>query len=405
MRSGQLRDYFTGVGVKRLTAVDAEPIRSNQHEVGTTRAMRRDFLGEIHRQYQTAYIWFGDDQDVITANGTTTHYDVRERDPGRSPEWRLYYKSNPVTEVMQEGDTLFLLMSGDRRLYFVVASADSISEEQLSWLFGLRPAGQSFVSREFQDDEQPGCTARYILEELGISVEGPDADTLDGVIERFGTGFPPTAEFSATARRSLPGVRAEDDPDAALVTWLDHEEALFRRLEGRVIAARLEEGFVNDDGIDVDGFVSFSLSVQNRRKSRMGYALENHLEAIFRAFGIAHDRGAETRDNSKPDFLFPGVKAYNAAPASGAPHLIMLGAKSTCKDRWRQVLNEAAKIPRKHLLTLQPGISEAQTEQMDQADLQLVVPRSIQDSYTDGQRAWLWDLARFIRHVESRARK
>ena len=34
MKRGQLADYFEGVGVKRLSAVDAEPMTSNQHEVG-----------------------------------------------------------------------------------------------------------------------------------------------------------------------------------------------------------------------------------------------------------------------------------------------------------------------------------------------------------------------------------
>ncbi len=36
MRRGQLRDCFKGAGVKRLSAVDANPERSNQHEIGTT---------------------------------------------------------------------------------------------------------------------------------------------------------------------------------------------------------------------------------------------------------------------------------------------------------------------------------------------------------------------------------
>ena len=83
----------------------------------------------------------------------------------------------------------------------------------------------------------------------------------------------------------------------------------------------------------------------------------------------------------------------------------MLGAKSTCKDRWRQVLAEAAKIPRKHLLTLEPGVSEPQTTQMENSNLQLVVPHSIQESYTDVQRAWLWNLEDFIRDVKARAFK
>ena len=80
----------------------------------------------------------------------------------------------------------------------------------------------------------------------------------------------------------------------------------------------------------------------------------------------------------------------------------MLGAKSSCKDRWRQVLAEAEKISRKHLLTLEPGISESQTTQMENSALQLVVPETVQDSYTEKQRLWLWNLEEFIRDVETR---
>ncbi len=95
-----------------------------------------------------------------------------------------------------------------------------------------------------------------------------------------------------------------------------------------------------------------------------------------------------TENNQRPDFLFPSEEAYRAAPEeAGHSCLAMLAAKSNCKDRWRQVLVEATKIPRKHLLTLEPGISSAQTTQMEESDLQLVVPRSIQKSYTYEQRA------------------
>ena len=401
MRYGQLRDRFAGVGVKRLTAVDAEPARSNQHEVGTTRDMREQFLGEVqYQQFPVLYIWLGQDQNGFSVEETATHYDTRERQTHRAPEWRLYYPSNPVTGAMREGDTLFLALGIDGLLYFIVAPGGSTSEQQLSWLFGVHPEGRSFVSREFLADEpQLDFAARYILDEIGVEFEDPEADRLDGIIERFGTTFPTTAEFSALARYSLPDVRPEDDPDAALLAWLSHEEALFRRLERRVVSTRLEEGFVDEGGTDVDGFIRFSLSVQNRRKSRMGYSLENHLETVFLTFGVAYDRGAVTENNHKPDFLFPGAAAYRAASSVGATGLTMLGAKSTCKDRWRQVLAEAAKISRKHLLTLEPGISETQTTQMDASFLQLVVPQSIQDSYTTGQQEWLWTLREFIRHL------
>lgn len=401
MKRGILRDHFAGAGVKRLSAVDADPVRSNQHEVGTTREMRDRFLGEIHeQQYQVRYIRVDDDREVVSVEGTATHYDARIRKKHRAAEWRLYYPSNAVTEAMQEGDTLFLAKHDDGRLYFIVAPEGSTSEHQLLWLFGVEPEGKSFVSREFPADGPTlDFAARYILDEIGIETEDPEADRLDGIIDPLPLEFPSTANFSYLARDTLPDVRAEDDPDAALLAWLDREEALFRRLEKRIVSRRLEEGFTNGTGVDVDGFIRFSLSVHNRRKSRMGYSLENHLEAVFSAFGIAYDRGKITENNHRPDFLFPSVMAYHAAPATGAANLTMLGAKSSCKERWRQVLAEADKIPRKHLLTLEPGISEPQTNQMEASSLQLVVPRDIHGSYTEGQRAWLWNLGDFVEHL------
>lgn len=404
MKRGQLSDYFAGIGVKRLSAVDAEPKTSNQHEVGTTKKMRDDFLGETHQQkFPAIYIWLGGDQDGITEESWATHYDARLNKP-RAAEWRLYYPSNPVTEAMHEGDTIFLAKDQSGLLWFIVAPEGSTSEQQLFWLFGLRPEGKSFISREFSDDEpELDFAARFILDEIGVEFEEPEADKLDSIIEKFGTTFPKTAEFSDLARLTLPEVHAEDDPDAALIAWLDHEEALFRRLERRIVSSRIEAGFVNDEGADVDAFISFSLSVQNRRKSRMGHSLEHHLAAVFLAQGVPHVRGAVTEHKHKPDFLFPDLATYKAAPPEGDVRLTMLGAKSTCKDRWRQVLAEAAKISRKHLLTLEPGISEPQTSQMEASNLQLVVPQLIQGSYTSEQQGWLWSVRDFIREVQAKA--
>ncbi len=262
------------------------------------------------------------------------------------------------------------------------------------------------MSRKVSDNEtELGFAARLILNEIGIEFGEPDPDRIDAIIEPFDEAFPKTVEFSKLARRKLPErVSVEDDPDTALVAWLGYEEALFRRLERRIVAARLDQGFRDDGGTtDVDGFLRFSLSVQNRRKSRMGQSLEHHLEAVFLAHGIDYVRGAVTENNQRPDFLFPSEEAYRAAPDTGHACLTMLGAKSSCKDRWRQVLAEASKIPSKHLLTLEPGISESQTSQMANSDLQLVVPRSIQETYTDDQCAWLWNVRDFIREVQTRA--
>ena len=131
-----------------------------------------------------------------------------------------------------------------------------------------------------------------------------------------------------------------------LMAWMEREEILFRTLERYLIADRLSMGFGGDvdTGVDVDGFLSFSLSVQNRRKSRVGLALENHLEVLFAECGIQYTRAAITENKAKPDFIFPNVAAYHN-PAFNPVHLTMLGVKSTCKDRWRQVLAEGPQAP------------------------------------------------------------
>jgi hypothetical protein len=195
---------------------------------------------------------------------------------------------------------------------------------------------------------------------------------------------------------TLPDVDARSDPDTALMAWLDHEEAMFRRLEHRVMSERLAQGFEASGQVDVEGFMQFSLSVQNRRKSRMGHAFENHLEAIFLANELEFEVQVATEHKNKVDFLFPSAAAYHDE-SWPSENLIMLAAKATCKDRWRQVLAEADRIQRKHLVTLEPAISPAQTAQMRAANIQLVVPSRIQESYTLDQRSWLWSLADFVR--------
>ena len=62
---------------------------------------------------------------------------------------------------------------------------------------------------------------------------------------------------------------------------------------------------------------------------------------------------------------------------SYAALLVMLGVKSTSKDRWRQVLTEADRIPQKHLCTLEAGISAKQTDEMQRQQLTLVVPTGL----------------------------
>ena len=411
MKQGYLSQYFDAVAAKRLTAVEINKKVSNQHEFNGTKGLKAVLgtydTGEITR-FPTRFVWLAEENETITAEGKLSWYDSRHDKP-RAPEWRLFYPANDVMDMASEGDLLIIARRTDGSVLSIIAEAGSTMENQLLWLFGVPvQTGRTFVYQDIEDDDdrEVDFVVRFILDEIGIDVEEPEADQLDYLLERFNAKFPKTREFSIFARGTLPDIQAIDDPDAAIIAWMDQEEKLFRRLERQIVEKRLQSGFVADGGSDVEGFLKFSLSVQQRRKSRAGYALENHLEEVFTAHNLTYTRTPETENKAKPDFLFPSVVAYRDTTFPDQL-LTMLGVKTTCKDRWRQVLPEAARIRDKHLFTLEPGISENQTNEMEAHRLKLVLPASIHETYQSSQQKQIISLAQFMaiaadRHGQAR---
>ncbi|MFK5913619.1 MAG: type II restriction endonuclease [Woeseiaceae bacterium] len=403
MKKGFLSEYFDGVVAKRLSGVESNPAQSHQHEFNGVKQLKQLLGEEKLSDCPARFIWLGEENEGVSEDSTVTWYDSRKNHPTRS-EFRLYFKSNPVMELASTDDLLIVAKRPSGEIIIIVAATGSTVENQLLWLFGVPvQIGINFAYKDFDDDQdtEVDFTTRYILDELGIEVEEPEAERLDVLLERFDGTFPTTAVFSTFVRETIPDINPLDGPDIALLAWMEQEEKLFRRLERHAVSDRLLAGFANPDGADVDGFIKFSLSVQNRRKSRAGYAFENHLEQVFKDCSVIYDRQAITENKSKPDFLFPSEMAYHNSDFS-VSQLTMLGVKSTCKDRWRQVLSEAARIPSKHLLTLEPGISENQTNEMAAHNLQLVLPTGLHETYRDNQRKWLMNLDEFISLVKEK---
>jgi EcoRII C terminal len=400
MKQGLLSEYFDGVAVKRLSAVEADPEKSHQHEFAGGH-LKGIFGLEDRTDIPARFIWLNDEQEGLSEPGKVSWYDSRRMKAHRSAEYRLYYDNNPVASLMKPGDSFFVATRTDGTVMVIIVPKGSTVEAQLTWLFGINTESETFSAKDEIDDVHLDFAARYILDELGIEAEEPEADKLDAIIEKHKEKFPTTTEFAKIARDSLREIDAKDDADKVLMAWLEREELLFRRLERHIVSDRLKTGFMSGDTADVDGFIAFSLSVQNRRKSRAGYSLEHHIEALLVARGVRYQRQVITEGKSKPDFLFPGQKEYHDITYK-VEKLTMLGSKSTLKDRWRQVLDEADRITHKHLLTLEPGISEAQTDAMKNRNLQLVVPQSIHTTYKADQQKWLMNVANFIGLVEER---
>jgi len=209
----------------------------------------------------------------------------------------------------------------------------------------------------------------------------------------IGSEFPDTAQFSALSRKFCDKIGAPSDPDARLVTWLDTEYELFRLIENKIYQPYIKRGEYS-----LDEIIEFAGSVLNRRKSRAGKSLEHHLAAIFDEQKIPFSHGEITEGKSRPDFIFPGITEYHNSAFSDEK-LVFLGSKTTCKDRWRQILNEADQIDRKHLFTLQQGISSNQLGEMERANVQLVVPHRNLKSFPEPWRDKLLTLGVFVEYV------
>ena len=109
--------------------------------------------------------------------------------------------------------------------------------------------------------------------------------------------------------------------------------------------------------------------------------------------------GAESDPGKRPDFIFPSARAYRN-PAYSWANLRMLAVKTTCKDRWRQILNEADRIVVKHLFTLQEGVSVTQFHEMAQSNVRLVVPAPLVAKYPRSVQPSLQTLESFIGDIK-----
>lgn len=230
--------------------------------------------------------------------------------------------------------------------------------------------------------------------------EAQERVAIQEFIEALTVDFPVSEIMSAAARdiqnrvyNHLEYIRT--NPDRKIIEWTNTEYALFRAIEYARYGDKISRGFSS-----VDEFISMANMVLNRRKSRAGKSLEHHLSAIFDGNNIRYAAQATTEGNKRPDFLFPSQDAYRdlSFPAS---KLISLAAKTTCKDRWRQVINEADRLRGlpKYLCTLQQGISPAQMDEMQSENVILVVPKPYIASYPADRRERIWSIYKFVEFV------
>lgn len=158
--------------------------------------------------------------------------------------------------------------------------------------------------------------------------------------------------------------------DKRLLRRRECEFELFQSLEEAIELPLARKGFTT-----IADFLSAAQTVLQRRKSRSGKSLELHMREILieEDFRENRDFTYQPKAGNNPDFLFPNEAAYTDATFP-RERIRMLAVKTTFRDRWRQITEECADLPVRHLLTLQEGVSEAQFRLISEAGIRLVVP-------------------------------
>lgn len=304
---------------------------------------------------------------------------------GTRNEYRItnFGKGFPFLRAEYTG-ALFVITKIDNENYkgYVLNTEDEINEFLSA--FGLTPAETNRLielSRTDASLREQAAIDRFIS---GLTVDFPSSDVMSSAARAI--------SYVAVLNKTI----TMTDPDKAILQWTDQEYKLFRALEQARYGDMVARGFST-----VDDFVALANQVLNRRKSRAGKSLEHHLAAIFNENHIRFTAQAVTEGNKRPDFIFPSEEAYHdfSFPVS---KLTSLAAKTTCKDRWRQILNEADRLRdgRKYLCTLQQGISSMQMDEMEAEKVTLVVPKAYISTYPRDKQDRIWSLHTFVDHVK-----
>lgn len=304
---------------------------------------------------------------------------------GTRNEYRItnFGKGFPFLRAEYTG-ALFVITKIDNENYkgYVLNTEDEINEFLSA--FGLTPAETNRLielSRTDASLREQAAIDRFIS---GLTVDFPSSDVMSSAARAI--------SYVTVLNKTI----TMTDPDKAILQWTDQEYKLFRALEQARYGDMVARGFST-----VDDFVALANQVLNRRKSRAGKSLEHHLAAIFNENHIQFTAQAVTEGNKRPDFIFPSEEAYHdfSFPVS---KLTSLAAKTTCKDRWRQILNEADRLRdgRKYLCTLQQGISSMQMDEMEAEKVTLVVPKAYISTYPRDKQDRIWSLHTFVDHVK-----
>lgn len=172
--------------------------------------------------------------------------------------------------------------------------------------------------------------------------------------------------------------------DAIMKISRDIEYSLYKRAERRYRAAEVIR-IITSGGADivssvVRGFPDLDatfLSASQHRKSRAGRSFEQHISRLLRDGRIAFEEQAIT-GGRRPDFVLPSLAVLKAKKRK-FEDAVVLSAKTTLRERWKQVTMEKFNCAL-FLATVDDRVSSAAIDDMNNQGIHLVVPESLKKS-------------------------
>lgn len=332
------------------------------------------------------------------AHGKEAHYKrFREKNSGTE----THLTQLPKSIFKTAGPASYLVMGRLRTapstsLACVVIDSGSAVHAMLEAKFDLRPDFQAGLF----DPPKGATTEAHDADELQTfideAIEAVATGTLERMLRKYAR-MPAPAQLSAQAQQTWlernPGHTLNpmklSKPGDAVRELVSHIEFdLYRKYEVRTRAVNLIELFLGDGKEptvkslvtslvrDFSGFYSEMLNAAQQRKARVGAGFESHIRALLKAGAIPF---AEQKvvSSLRPDFVLPSVALYQAK----SPAALVLSAKTTLRERWKQVTMEKRGCP-VYLATMDEKVAVASVRKMREHDVFLVVPEAFKSKST-----------------------
>lgn len=119
------------------------------------------------------------------------------------------------------------------------------------------------------------------------------------------------------------------------------------------------------------------LAASQQRKTRAGYSFEHHIKRMLVDGGVPHTEQAVI-GQGRPDFILPCKELFQKKD-KGPKDTLILSAKTTLRERWKQVMKEIENCDL-YLATVDERIASSAIYEMKSVNVNLVVPESFMDS-------------------------